>query len=74
VIGGGERVSEPAVVLLGPFSFPKIEDGLETLDLRGRKPAPEKPVPNLVEEEFAMILLVMSALPPPNLARLQPDA
>ena len=66
VIGGGERVSEPAVVLLGPFRFPKIEDGLETLDLRGRKPAPKKPVPNLVEEEFAIDLAGHVRSPPPK--------
>jgi hypothetical protein len=36
VIGGGERIGEPAIVLFGPFRFPKVEDGLETFDLRGR--------------------------------------
>ena len=56
VIGGGECIGEPAIVLHGPLRLPKIENGLETFHLRGREPVPKQPMPNLVEEEFAIDL------------------
>jgi hypothetical protein len=37
VIGGGERVCEPAVVLRGVVSLPGIENGVEPLDLGSRE-------------------------------------
>ena len=39
---------------------------LETLGLRGREPAPKPPVPNLVEEEFAIDLAGHVRSPPPK--------
>ena len=42
VIGGGECIGEPAIVLHGPLRLPKIENGLETFHLRGREPAPKQ--------------------------------
>ena len=38
---------------------------LETLGLRGREPAPKPPVPNLVEEEFAIDFAGRCPLSPP---------
>ena len=54
VVGGAERVSEPAIVFAGVARFPDVEDEIQAIDLRLPQPAFEKLPPHEVEEEFAI--------------------